>query len=66
MAGAGKVGALYPFLGFVGMGVAFLYDWPPLLALVSRVAPASINATMVSAAYLTLFVANILMGWVGT
>jgi len=37
-----------------------------LLALVSRVAPASVNATMVSAAYLTLFVANILMGWVGS
>jgi len=66
MAGAGRVNALVPFLGFASMGIAFLYGWPPLLALVSRVAPASVNATMVSAAYLTLFVANILMGWVGS
>jgi POT family proton-dependent oligopeptide transporter len=66
LAGSGKVSALYPVLGCVGMGVAFLYYWPPLLALVSRTAPPSINATMVSGAYLALFVGNILMGWVGS
>ena len=66
LAGGGKVGAIYPVLGCVGMGIAFLYYWPPLLALISRTAPASINATMVSGAYLSLFVGNILMGWVGS
>jgi len=66
LAGGGKVDALYPVLACVGMGIAFLYYWPPLLALFSRTAPASINATMVSGAYLSLFVGNILMGWVGT
>ena len=66
LAGSGKVGALYPVLACVGMGVAFLYYWPPLLALMSRTAPPSINATMVSGAYLALFVGNILMGWVGS
>ena len=66
LAGTGKVSALYPVLTCVGMGIAFLYYWPPLLALVSRTAPPSINATMVSGAYLSLFVGNILMGWVGT
>jgi POT family proton-dependent oligopeptide transporter len=65
-AGSGKVAALYPVLCCVGMGIAFLYYWPPLLALVSRTAPASINATMVSGAYLALFLGNILMGWVGS
>jgi POT family proton-dependent oligopeptide transporter len=64
-AGAGKVSALVPLLGFGGMGVAFLYYWPPLLALISRLAPDRVNATMVSAAYLSLFIANIVMGWVG-
>jgi proton-dependent oligopeptide transporter, POT family len=66
LSGSGKVGALYPVLACVGMGIAFLYYWPPLLALISRTAPPSINATMVSGAYLSLFVANVLMGWVGS
>ncbi len=66
VAGAGKANALMPFLAFAGMGIAFLYYWPPLLALISRAAPKSVNATMVSGAYLTLFISNILMGWVGS
>lgn len=66
LAGGGKVGVIYPVLACVGMGIAFLYYWPPLLALISRTAPPSINATMVSGAYLALFVGNILMGWVGS
>jgi POT family proton-dependent oligopeptide transporter len=66
LAGSGKAGVLLPFLGCAGMGIAFLYYWPPLLALISRTAPASINATMVSGAYLSLFVGNMLMGWVGS
>jgi len=66
LAGSGKVSAIYPVLACVGMGIAFLYYWPPLLALISRTAPPSINATMVSGAYLALFVGNVLMGWVGS
>ena len=66
LAGSGKVGAIFPVLAYAGMGVGFLYYWPPLLALMSRTAPRSINATMVSGAYLALFVGNILMGWVGS
>jgi POT family proton-dependent oligopeptide transporter len=66
VAGGEKVSAYYPLAACVGMGVAFLYYWPPLLALISRSAPASVNATMVSGAYLSLFVSNVLMGWVGS
>jgi POT family proton-dependent oligopeptide transporter len=66
LAGDGKANVLLPFLAFAGMGIAFLYYWPPLLALISRTAPGSVNATMVSSAYLTLFASNILMGWVGS
>src|SRR5260221_4688790 len=65
-AGSGRVGAIYPVLACVGMGIAFLYYWPPLLALISRTAPPSINAPMVSGAYFALFVGNVLMGWVGS
>jgi len=56
---------IWPALCAVGMGVAFLYYWPTLLALVSRAAPASINATMMGIAFLSLFVANNAMGWIG-
>lgn len=65
-AGGGKVHAFWPVLGCVGFGIAFLYYWPPLLALISRTAPKSINATMISGAYLSLFVGNVLMGRVGS
>lgn len=66
LAGDGKVNALVPFVAFAGMGIAFLYYWPPMLALVSRAAPAKVNATMVSGAYLSLFVGLSIMGWVGS
>lgn len=54
-----------PFLYCAGMGIAFLYHWPTLLALVSRAAPASVNATMMGVAFMSLFVANNLIGWIG-
>jgi POT family proton-dependent oligopeptide transporter len=43
-----------------------MYFWPTLLALVSRVAPPKINATMMGVCFLTLFVANNLIGRIGT
>ena len=35
----GKVGAIWPILCFVGMGFAFIWYWPVLLALISLAAP---------------------------
>jgi len=64
--GSGKVLWLWPFLYCAVQGIAFIYYWPTLLALVSRAAPAKINATMMGIAFLTLFVANNLIGWIGT
>ena len=40
--------------------------WPPMLALVSRTAPASVNATMMGFVYASTFFSGIVMGWVGT
>jgi POT family proton-dependent oligopeptide transporter len=57
---------VWPFLYCAGMGIAFLYYWPTLLALVSRAAPAKINATMMGVAFMSLFIANNLIGWIGT
>jgi len=65
-AGSGKVLWVWPFLYCAVQGVAFLYYWPTLLALVSRAAPPKINATMMGICFLVLFVANNLIGWIGT
>ena len=46
-------------------GFSFLFYWPVTLALVSRAAPAPVNATMMGLAYLTLFVASNIMGRLG-
>jgi len=63
--GREPVSPLWPFWSSVGFGIAFLYYWPTLLALVSQAAPALMNATLVGVAYLSLFVANLLIGWLG-
>ena len=65
-AGPHKVSWFWPFLYCAIQGVAFLYYWPTLLALVSRAAPAKINATMMGICFLTLFIGNNLIGWIGT
>ena len=56
---------LAPVAYDVLLGVAFLYYWPPLLALVSRAAPPRVRATMMGTVFLSLFVANITVGWLG-
>jgi POT family proton-dependent oligopeptide transporter len=66
VADGGPVHPVWPFLYCAGMGIAFLYYWPTLLALVSRAAPAKINATMMGLAFMSLFFANNLIGWIGT
>ena len=61
-----RVPWLWPFLFCAVQGVGFMYFWPPFLALVSRAAPQRVNATMMGGAFLVLFVANNLIGWIGT
>jgi POT family proton-dependent oligopeptide transporter len=60
-----RVSVIFPIIYDVLLGVAFLYYWPILLALVSCVAPASLKATLMGTAFLSLFLANILIGWIG-
>jgi len=61
--GSTPVSALWPVCYFVLLGIAFLYYWPTLLALVSRAAPLSLNATMVGLVFTSMFMANVLIGW---
>lgn len=63
--GGDDIHPLWPFLYCGTLGIAFLYYWPTLLALVSRAAPASVNATMMGVCFLTLFVGNNVIGWLG-
>ena len=56
---------LWPFLYDFGLGVAFLYYWPPLLALVSRAAPPQVKATLMGAVFLSLFLADFVIGRLG-
>ena len=63
--GNDRLSPLWPFLYVAMMGVSFLFYWPVTLALVSRAAPAPVNATMMGVAFLTLFVASNIMGRLG-
>lgn len=57
----------WPLIGYAGMGgVAFLYYWPVLLALISQAAPPKMNATLMGGAFLSLFVGSVLMGGLGS
>lgn len=60
-----RVPAAFPVSYDVLLGIAFLYYWPPLLALVSRAAPPAIKATMMGVVFLSLFVSNIIVGRLG-
>ncbi len=63
--GGAPVHPIWPFLYSAGLGISFLYYWPTLLALVSRAAPAKVNATLMGLVFMSLFVSNNLIGWIG-
>jgi proton-dependent oligopeptide transporter, POT family len=63
--GGAPIHPIWPFLYSAGLGISFLYYWPTLLALVSRAAPAKVNATLMGLAFMSLFISNNLIGWIG-
>jgi proton-dependent oligopeptide transporter, POT family len=65
VAGNSLVHPLVPFLYSAGLGISFLYYWPTLLALVSQAAPAKVNATLMGLVFMSLFISNTLIGWIG-
>ena len=62
----GHVSPLWPALAFAGFGIAFLYYWPTLMALVSRRAPEGTGGAMLGVIFMSLFVAKTAMGWIGS
>jgi POT family proton-dependent oligopeptide transporter len=64
--GGAPVHPIWPVLYAVGLAIAFLYYWPTLLALVSRTAPAKANATLMGITFMSLFISNNLIGWIGS
>lgn len=62
----GTVSLWWPVAYELMLGTAFLFSWPTLLAMVSRLAPARINATMLGCAFLSLFVAGLAIGLIGS
>ncbi|MEP7272630.1 MAG: peptide MFS transporter, partial [Acidobacteriota bacterium] len=65
ISGDAKISPIWPLLYSALLGVSFLYYWPTLLALVSRAAPASVNSTMMGLAFMSLFISNVVIGWIG-
>ena len=65
IAGNSLIHPLVPFLYSAGLGISFLYYWPTVLALVSQAAPAKVNATLMGLVFMSLFVSNTLIGWIG-
>src|SRR6266850_1346183 len=63
--GGAPIHPIWPFLYCALLGMSFLYYWPTLLALVSRAAPTKVNATLMGFAYMSLFISNNLIGWIG-
>jgi proton-dependent oligopeptide transporter, POT family len=60
-----RVPIFVPVVYDVLLGIAFLYYWPTLLALVSRAAPPRLRATLMGAAFLSLFLSNVTLGRIG-
>ncbi|MFT3728576.1 MAG: peptide MFS transporter [Terricaulis sp.] len=60
-----RVPAIFPVVYDILLGIAFLYYWPVLLALVSRTAPQNVKATLMGAIFLSLFIGNFIIGWIG-
>ncbi|MBI3675141.1 MAG: peptide MFS transporter [Proteobacteria bacterium] len=61
----GRTSVLFPVVYDVLLGVAFLYYWPTMLALVSRAAPPGLKSTMMGFVFLTLFLSNTTIGRLG-
>ena len=64
--GPDTVHILWPIAGYFTMGLAWMYYWPTTLALVSRVAPPAVGATLVGGAFISPFIAHTLAGVIGT
>ncbi|MFC3053561.1 peptide MFS transporter [Kordiimonas pumila] len=61
----GKVAIFWPAIFHFICAAGFLYAWPAVMAMVSKTAPAPVNAMMVGACYLSIFAGSTTSGWLG-
>jgi POT family proton-dependent oligopeptide transporter len=61
----GKIGLFWPVMFHLINSIAFAHILPVSLALFAKVAPKAINATVIGLYYLTFFIANSTVGWIG-
>ncbi len=61
----GKIGLLWPVAFHLTNSIAFAHILPVSLALFAKLAPPTINSTILGVYYLAFFAANTLVGWVG-
>lgn len=64
--GDGKAGIVWPIIAYFATGVAWMWFWPVMLALVSRHAPKKVHAMMMGCAYLVIFAASLTAGYLGS
>ncbi|QUL37642.1 peptide MFS transporter [Erythrobacter sp. JK5] len=62
----GKASIAWPLLGYICTGIGFLWYWPVTLAFVSRRAPQAITALAIGFTYVTLFIAGLSAGFLGS
>ncbi len=65
MPAGGKIGLFWPVMFHIVNSIGFAHMLPVSLALFARLAPKSINATVIGLYYLAFFGANSLVGWIG-
>jgi POT family proton-dependent oligopeptide transporter len=61
----GKIGLLWPLAFHLTNSIAFAHMLPVSLAFFAKLAPATINSTVLGLYYLAFFGCNTLVGWVG-
>jgi POT family proton-dependent oligopeptide transporter len=63
--GSARIGLFWPVMFHVVNSIGFAHILPVSLALYAKVAPKALNATILGIYYLTFFLANSLVGWIG-
>jgi POT family proton-dependent oligopeptide transporter len=66
LADSGKVSVIYPLIAFTLSGASFMVTWPVQLAMVSRLAPQSVNALAMAVVYLTAFFSGVGSGYIAS
>ena len=60
-----KIGLFWPFMFHLLNSIGFAHILPISLALFSKISPRQITATVIGLYYLSFFIANAVVGWVG-